>query len=144
MIKYPSYKSTARLLVSQHPDLVQQYHHNTPIRQYYCTTVDVMQPPFDIVSMLSRWCCHYACWLWLTGKHKTEKNLDNLRNKNSAPTKFANIKYFVKQGHHDAKRARASPCKVQTYNRSKNQQEAATLCSITSSTVAAVALSYVW
>ena len=75
-------------------------------------------------------------------KHNSQPN--NLRIKKSAPTKFVYKKWFMKQDHHDAKRARASPCMVRTYNSSKKQQEAATLCSIPSSTVAAVVVSYAW
>ena len=65
--------------------------------------------------------------------------------KKTVPTKFVYKKCFMRhEGEdHDAKRARASPCIVQAYNSSKRQQEAATLCSITSSTVAAVVVSYV-
>ena len=60
-----------------------------------------------------------------------------------APTKFA--KCFMKQEgvDHDTKRARSIACLVQTYNSSKKEQEAATLCIITSGTFAAVVVSYV-
>ena len=125
--KNPSYESTARLIVSLHTDLLQQHHHNPPIRQYCCTMADVMQPPSHTVPMLSRCCCHCACWFWLTGKHKPEKKLNNLPINKSAPTKFAH-KYVLwrKRGQTttQSEHARAPVwCKRTTAARSSKKQQ---------------------
>ena len=107
---------------------MQQHVHDPRIKLHCYTTVDMMQPFFDIVSTLSRCCCLYACFVNSTvnsGRFRKKK-----WTKPNVPVQNTPWPY---PGVNDTRRARASPCSVQTYYSSKQQQEAVELCSITTS-----------